>query len=118
MKLRSIALAALLLAGTAVATPHSWSLYDDTKGLWLSGSIRSTSYDRPRQLIQLDVEKPTPKTWTVVLTSPSTMETRGVPVSKLTPGLKVKVYVYPARDVPDEGRALRIVIGGNTTELW
>jgi hypothetical protein len=39
-------------------------------------------------------------------------------VSKLTPGLQVKVFVYPARDVADECRALRIVIDGNTTELW
>jgi hypothetical protein len=66
----------------------------------------------------LEVEKPTPKAWTVVLASPSKMEMRGVPVSKLTAGLRVSVYVYPARDLPDECRALRIVIDGNTTELW
>jgi hypothetical protein len=115
---RAFTFVAVLAAGVAAAAPRPWSLYDDTKGTWLKGVILSTNYDRPHQLIELDVEKPTRKTWTVVLASPSQMEIRGVPVSKLTPGRKVKVFIYPARDVPDEGRALRIVIDGNTTELW
>jgi len=34
------------------------------------------------------------------------------------PGLRVRVYVSPAIDVPDEGRALPIDIGGQLTELW
>ena len=117
-RLRAVILGTFLASGVAVAAGHSWSLYDDTKGMWLRGTIQSTSYDRPHQLIQLDVDKPVAKTWTVVLAAPSKMELRGVPVSKLTPGLKVAVYVYPARDIPDECRALRIVIDGNTTELW
>lgn len=108
----------VLAAGVAVAGAHSWSAYDDTRGLWLKGVVRSTSYERPHQLIQLEVQKPEPATWTVVLASPSKMESRGIPVSRLVPGLAVKVYVYPARDVAHEGRALRIVVEGNTTELW
>jgi hypothetical protein len=114
----AVPLGVLLFAGLAAAAAHPWSLYDDTKGMWLKGLVRSTTYDRPDQTMQLDVDKPVPKTWTVVLGSPSKMETRGVSVSKLTAGLKVMVFIYPARDVADEGRALRIVIDGNTTELW
>jgi hypothetical protein len=110
--------AAVLAAGMAVASPHPWSAYDDTRGLWLKGVVLSTSYERPHQLIQLETQQPEPKTWTVVLASPSKMEGRGLPVNRLAPGLPVRVYVYPARDVALEGRALRIVIDGNTTELW
>ena len=115
---RTFGLGVVFVAGIAMAAPRPWSLYDDTKGTWLKGVIQSTNYDRPHQLIQLDVDKPKRRTWTVVLASPSLMESRGVPVTKLTPGLKVMVYIYPARDVANEGRALRIVIDGNTTELW
>jgi hypothetical protein len=46
------------------------------------------------------------------------MESRGLKVSTLVPGLAVRVYVYPAIDIPDEGRALRIDINGQVTELW
>jgi hypothetical protein len=115
---RALSLGLVLLGGLSAAATHPWTLYDDTKGMWLKGVIRSTTYDRPQQVLQLDVDKPAPKSWTVVLAAPSKMETRGLPVSKLTQGLKVKVYVYPARDVADECRALRIVVDGNTTELW
>ena len=109
---------ALLAARVAVASPHGWSNYDDTRGQWLKGTLVSTRYERPHQLIQLEVQKPEHATWTVVLAAPSKMDSRGLPVSRLVPGLAVKVYVYPARDVALEGRALRIVVDGNTTELW
>jgi len=108
----------LLAAGLALANPHAWSHYDDTRGQWLQGTVLSTRYQRPHQLIQLEVQTPAPATWTAVLASPSKMESRGLPVSRLVPGLAVRVYVYPARDVAQEGRALRIVVDGNTTELW
>jgi len=109
---------ALLAAGVALAGAHSWALYDDTQGRWLKGTVISSSYQRPHQLIELELQKPKQETWTVVLASPSKMESRGFPVSRLVPGLAVKVYIYPARDVPHEGRALRMVVNGNTTELW
>jgi hypothetical protein len=109
---------ALLAAGVALGSPHSWNHYDDTRGEWLQGTVLSTRYERPHQLIQLEVQKPAHATWTVVLTSPSKMESRGLPVSRLVPGLSVRVYIYPARDLAHEGRALRIVVDGNTTELW
>ena len=108
----------VLIAGAAVAGTHAWAYYDDTRGVWLKGVVRSTSYERPHQVIQLEVQKPEPGTWKVVLASPSKMEGRGFPVSRLVPGLAAKVYVYPAKDVANEGRALRLVVDGNTTELW
>jgi hypothetical protein len=110
--------AAVLAAAVAMAASHPWSAYDDTRGLWIKGVIVSTSYVRPHQLIQLETQEREPRTWTVVLASPSKMESRGLPVKRLVHGLAVRVYVYPARDVELEGRALRIVIDGNTTELW
>ena len=79
---RAVGLGLALVAGLAQASAHPWALYDDTKGMWLKGVIHSTAYDRPQQILLLDVEKPAPKTWTVVLASPSKMETRGLPVSK------------------------------------
>jgi len=108
----------VVLPALALAASHPWSDYDDTQGTWLKGTIRSTSYDRPHQVIELEVPGAEPHTWTVILASPSKMASRGLEVSALVAGLTVKVYVYPAIDVPDEARALRINIGGNITELW
>jgi len=109
---------AMLLTSIALAASHPWSDYDDTRGTWLKGTIHSTWYERPHQIIELQQDGPAHQTWRVILASPSKMESRGLKASTLTPGLRVRVYVYPAIDAPDEGRALRIDIGGNVTELW
>ena len=109
---------ALLLGSAAFATSHHWSEYDDTRGTWLRGTIRSSTFERPHQTIMLEQDGAPHRMWKVILASPSKMESRGLKASSLVPGLRVRVYVYPAIDVPDEGRALRIDIAGQVTELW
>jgi len=110
-------LIAMLTAAVALATSHPWSDYDDTRGTWIRGTIRSSSFERPHQVLELEQDG-AHSLWRVVLASPSKMESRGLRVASLVPGLRVRVYVYPAIDVPDEGRALRIDVGGQITELW
>jgi len=109
---------AMLLASLAVAASHPWSEYDDTRGTWITGTIRATTFERPHQTITLEQDGAQHRMWNVILASPSKMRSRGLEVGSLVPGLRVRVYVYPAIDVPDEGRALRIDIGGKVTELW
>jgi hypothetical protein len=109
---------AMLLASVALASSHPWSEYDDTRGTWLSGTIRSSTFERPHQTITLEQDRAPHRTWKVILASPSKMRSRGRDVASLVPGLRVRVYVYPEIDVPDEGRALRIDTGGQVTELW
>jgi len=109
---------AMLLSSVALAASHPWSDYDDTRGTWLKGTVRSSAFERPHQTIELVQDGAQHRVWKVILASPSKMKSRGLDVASLVPGLRVRVYVYPAIDVPDEGRALRIDIGGQVTELW
>lgn len=99
MFLRLSFLMAMLTTAAALATSHPWSDYDDTRGTWLRGTIRSSSFERPHQVLDLEQDGAQHHRWKVILASPSKMESR-------------------ALDVPDEGRALRIDIGGQVTELW
>src|SRR5215469_6435358 len=115
---RWLLLTVVLATGLALAASHPWSDYDDTRGTWLKGTIRSSTFERPHQTITLEQDGAPHRVWKVILASPSKMEGRGLRVASLVPGLRVRVYVYPAIDVPDEGRALRIDIGGQITELW
>ena len=109
---------AMLLSSVALAASHPWSDYEDTRGTWLKGTVRSSAFERPHQTIELVQDGAQHRVWKVILASPSKMEGRGLQVASLVPGLRVRVYVYPAIDVSDEGRALRIDIGGQVTELW
>jgi uncharacterized protein DUF6152 len=115
---RWLLLTVFLATGLAIAPSHPWSDYDDTRGTWLKGIIRSCTFERPHQTIMLEQDGAPHRMWKVILASPSKMESRGLRVASLVPGLRVRVYVYPAIDVPDEGRALRIDVGGQVTELW
>jgi hypothetical protein len=108
----------MLILGTGAVLAAAWPQYDDTKGMSLTGVILSWSYEHSRVVLKFEAEKPERKLWTVVLTSRTKMESRGLSVKALEPGAKATVYVYPNRDLPDDCRALRITIGGKTTELW
>jgi len=101
-----------------VLLASGWGQYDDTKGFTLGGTIRGWAYENSRVVLTLDAEKPEKKTWTVVLTSRTKMESRGLSVKAFAPGTHATMYVYPNRDLPDDCRALRITISGKTTELW
>lgn len=117
--LRSSLPIAMLVTSVALGASHHWSEYDDTRGTWLKGTIRSSTFERPHQTLELVQDGAEHRVWKVILASPSKMmEGRGLKVASLVPGLRVRVYVYPAIDVPDEGRALRIDIGGQVTEVW
>ncbi|HET6980980.1 MAG TPA: hypothetical protein VFI53_02510 [Myxococcaceae bacterium] len=114
----ALLLTVLLAAGLALASGHPWRDYDNTRGRWIRGVIQSSFFERPHQVIELQETVGAHQLWRVVLAAPSRMESRGLDVSRLVPGLAVRVFVYPAIDIPDEGRALRIDINGQVTELW
>ena len=44
---------AMLLSSVALAASHPWSDYDDTRGTWLKGTVRSSAFERPHQTIEL-----------------------------------------------------------------
>jgi len=53
----------LLAAGLALAASHPWSDYDDTRGTWLRGTIRSSSFERPHQVLDLEQDGARHRRW-------------------------------------------------------
>jgi len=112
-----IALAALL--AIAAATPpafahHGWGSYDASTVLTLDGIVEQLSPDNPHAEFRL---KTAEKTWTVTLSPPSRMASRGKPIADVKVGDKVVAVGYPSRVRPDEMRAERITHNGVTVEL-
>ncbi len=106
-------LLAMLVAATASAH-HGWSEYNADKPLELVGVIQKSGYLQPHGFVML---KTADKTWQVVLAPPSRMEKRGLDRAELRPGVRATVMGYPHRSEPNELRAERITIHGETTEL-
>jgi len=107
---------AFLLAAPASAH-HGWGGYDSTKVLTLDGAIEQAGYENPHGELKLKITQPDAKTWTVTLSPPYRMQSRGLPAADLKPGTTVTVVGYPSKTNPSEMRAERITVDGKTVEL-
>jgi hypothetical protein len=105
---------AILATVSRVSAHHGWSGYDSIKVLELKGTIVESGYEHPHGFVRL---KASDKTWVVVLAPPSRMEGRQLPRKNLASGTEAVVVGYPSRTDPQEMRAERITINGQTTEL-
>lgn len=106
-------MAAVLTAAPAVAH-HGWNEYDSERTLDLTGKIQESGYEHPHGYLKLETRE---KVWVVILAPPSRMERRGLSRVMLKTGTEVSVVGYPNRTKPEEMRAERIIIAGQTVEL-
>jgi len=107
MKSRTLkpALVAAVAAFVAVAAPaiahHSFALYDRTKTLTLTGSVKSFQWTNPHVVIWLLV-KPEgggePQEWGVETTSPGVLTRSGWTRNSIKAGDRVSVEFNPLRD--------------------
>ncbi len=117
LKLRlTIALAAVVIAGSAVAH-HGWSTYDEEKTLKLEGVIQASTYENPHGTMKFKVSGENGKVWNTVLAPPSRMSSRGLSKDMLKEGTTATVVGYPSKEKPDEMRAENVTIGGKKVEL-
>ncbi len=101
------------IAGAALAH-HGWGSYDSSTVLTLDGTVAEIDPNNPHGELKL---KTVDKTWTVTLSPPSRMASRGKPITDIKAGDKVVAVGYPSRTVPNEMRAERITHNGVTVEL-
>lgn len=93
---------------------HGWGSYDAEKVLTLEGTVEKVQPDNPHAELQL---KTADKSWTVTLSPPYRMASRGKAVTDIKVGDKVTAVGYPSKTKTDEMRAERITHNGFTVEL-
>src|SRR5688572_18000730 len=78
---------------------HSFSMFDQTKQVSLSGTVTEFQWTNPHAYIEVDVpdEKGVIKHWSVEMGSPSILMQSGWKFRDLKPGDKVKVSLNPLR---------------------
>ncbi|SOY69063.1 Conserved Hypothetical protein, putative exported protein [Cupriavidus taiwanensis] len=106
--------AALALAAVPASAHHGWSTYDETRPMTLTGKIVESHYENPHARIRIDAGG---KRWLAVLAPVSRMEARGATSDKVAVGREVTLVGYASKEKPDELRAERITVDGNTVEL-
>ena len=89
----------LLVAATTATAHHSFSMFDQTKQLTLSGVVTTFEWTNPHAYIEIDVsENGAIKHWSVEMGSPSILMQSGWKFKDLKHGDKVTVKLSPLKD--------------------
>ncbi len=94
---------ALALAAAAAAPPagahHSFAMFDMTKDMTVTGTVRVFQWTNPHSYIQLMVKDAQGRDveWSMEMGSPMYLYARGWRPSSLKPGMKVSVTIHPLR---------------------
>ena len=102
-------LVALAFAAGAVDAHHAWNEVDTAKSLTLTGTIRSLKWENPHaSLVLRTTERDTAVDWTVQMSGPARMESRGLTEAAIAVGRVVTIDASPARGEAHVVRANRI----------
>lgn len=119
MRVVTIALAALLAAGTTVAH-HGWSGYDASKPIKLTGTVQESEWANPHATIQLEVagnNSGPAKVWTGTLAPLSRMSARGLKAESIKPGTMLTIEGLPSKSNQSEVKVERLIVNGKTFEI-
>jgi hypothetical protein len=111
MKLVLTVLAALLVAGSALAH-HSPIVFDRTRQVTLTGVVTEFRWGNPHSWIHVDVPGADGKvaSWSVEMDPASHLARQGWRSTTLKPGDKVEIVVYPLRNDEKGGQYRSITL--------
>jgi hypothetical protein len=101
---RRLAIAALSVALIAAAAGaqahHSGAMFDRTKQLTITGTVKEFNWTNPHASFAIEVLKPDGSTelWGVEMNSPNNLVREGWTRTTITPGDKVQALINPLRD--------------------
>jgi Family of unknown function (DUF6152) len=109
-------LCALLLLARTAAGHHSFAMFDFSKTVTITGTVKEFQWTNPHVVLWVNVEGKDPKTpdvWWLEMTSPGNLTRSGWNRKALNPGDKVVVELSPLRDGKLGGALLKVT--NNTT---
>jgi len=117
MNLKAISLIAIAVAAfTAPAIAHhSFAMFDDTKTVTLSGTVKEFEWVNPHSWLRVMVnDEKTGKAalWALELSSPSRLVTMGMHADSVKPGDVVSVTFHPMKDGTRGGQFMQATLPG------
>ena len=108
MKLSALLLALLL----PVFAHHSFSMFDNSKEVTLTGIIKEFQWTNPHTFTWVDVtnEAGVGETWAIEGMSPNYLGRRGWSKNSLKPGDKISVIIFPLKEGQKGGTFLRCTL--------
>lgn len=102
------------LGSVAALAHHGWGSYDASKGMTIESKVAGLEWRNPHAMLMFEHQG---ATWHVTLAPLSRLQARGVSREMLEPGATVTAEGYPSKRTPNELRAERITVGGETFEM-
>jgi len=103
---------AVLLTTAAAWAHHSFTMFDSTRMVTISGVIKEFQWTNPHTFTWIDVknEQVSTDTWGIEGMSPNYLGRRGWTKSTLKPGDKVTIIINPLKDGQHGGTFLRCTL--------
>ena len=112
MRTPKIALLAVLMmiAATPVVAHHSFAMFDRSRQVSISGTVKAFQYTNPHSWVIVTVPGANGQDvdWGFESEGPSTLLRAGIKHSSLNPGEKVTAIAYPMRDGRPAGSLISI----------
>jgi Family of unknown function (DUF6152) len=110
----SIAMTALLACTSAFAH-HTFAMFDFSKDVTLSGTVKEFQWNNPHCFIQLLVPKDgAMQEWSIEMGSPMHLLRHGLRPKTLSPGDKITVTLHPMRDGSTGGDFMSAIAADGT----
>jgi hypothetical protein len=113
-------MAAFIVSGLRVAAPqlllahHSYSIYDSTKPISLTGKIVGVSYQNPHVNVQVDTGE---RVWRLDMPGPRRLRSRGLTPEVLQVGRTLEVLGWPHRNGSADFAPVQMTVEGRTFEI-
>jgi hypothetical protein len=106
----------LLTTASAALAHHSFAVFDRTKKVTLTGTVKEFQWTNPHAWIQVDVpgDKGQSTEWGVECGSPNMMARTGWKKTTLKPGDRITVIVNPLLDGRPNGSLVTITLADGT----
>jgi len=102
---------AVLASANLVMAHHSFSMFDTTKSVTLSGVVSKFEWTNPHVIIEIDVQQKTGlELWTIELGSPSILQQGGWKFKDIKHGDKVTVVVSPLKSQGHGGLLVQVTL--------
>jgi hypothetical protein len=115
--MRNTALASVLtlaLTSLAAHAHHGWGSYDASGAFTIESPVANLLWENPHgELTLMHDGEP----WRITLAPLSRLQVRGLSPEMLQPGTVVAAHGHPSRHNPNEMRAERLIVGGETYQM-
>lgn len=111
------AAAVVLLAGSAAQAHHSGAMFDRTKQVTITGTVKEFNWTNPHASFAIEVTKPdgAAELWAVEMNSPNNLVREGWTRSTLKPGDKISALISPLRDGKPGGVYIGVTLASGKT---